>query len=128
MRITQKRLGIYFAYHKQKAKLYKQNHDAITGIMQYVEANGNYAIELTAEETDRFFEPFDYGDTHMPSHLFHGGHRYIKEDIFNWLQANVGDVDRLAWKSCPLRSNTTRFFQFETKEAAMLFKLVHFGV
>jgi hypothetical protein len=96
--------------------------------MQYVEANGNYAIELTQEETDRFFEPFDYGDTNMPSHMFHAGHRYIKEDIFNWLQENVGDVDQFYWKHCPLRSNTTRFFQFRTKEAAMLFKLVHFGV
>lgn len=92
--------------------------------MKYEVSGNDHVIDLTPEETDRFFEPFEKYSDEMPSHLFHVGHRYIKEDIYNWLVTSVGDPS-IDWASEGTRNS--RAFRFKTKDKAMLFKLCFFG-
>ena len=49
-------------------------------------------FHLTKEEADCIFDPFDPNDHDMPSHLHHRGHRYIKDDVYQWMIENVGQA------------------------------------
>lgn len=89
-----------------------------------------HVIALDTEETDQFFEPFT---DDMPSYLYHRGHRYIKEFIYDWLLANVGllESEQGNWSHDRFRGQSAkrplaewqRAFLFHNKEHAMLFKL-----
>lgn len=91
----------------------------VTPDMRYHTRN-DHVFELTEAETDVFFEEFDPSDYEMPSHLFRAGHRYIKEDIYEWMVANIGQP-QVDWK----HDGNSRIRQFQILDAkkAMLFKL-----
>lgn len=83
----------------------------------------------SAAETDKFFDPFDPQDEQMPSHLHHRGHRYIKEDVYDWLVANIGpDTFARGGKWEIEHSTPYRAFYFLDKADAMKFKLAFYGV
>lgn len=96
--------------------------------MEYVKdpAFGAHLVFLSPEETDRFFAPFDPTDNDMPSYLHRLGHRYILDEPYQWLLANVGEP-KVDWES--FRSDgTCRAFSFDDPNKAMLFKLTYQGV
>lgn len=83
----------------------------------------------SAAETDKFFDPFDPLDDKMPSHLHHRGHRYIKEDVYNWLTTNIGPdtfSQQGVWEIDHVSRN--KAFYFLDKAHAMKFKLAYHGV
>lgn len=88
--------------------------------MNYHLHYGWHVLFLSPEETDQFFDPFDPSDTDMPSYLHHRGHRYIKDNVYQWLIANVGEAS-IAWKS--EGTSRSRELLFVDKDKAMLFKL-----
>lgn len=82
-----------------------------------------HVLFLSPAETDRFFEAFDPQDKELASHLYHNGHRFIKEDTYGWLEANVGEVG-VDWRHEGTKNS--REFMFRDKDKAMLFKLTFF--
>ena len=82
----------------------------------------SYYLFLTEDETDQHFDPFDPTDSELPSHLHHAGHRFIRDETYEWLIANVGEP-QINWGSSRT-NNQSRFFWFNDKSHAMKFKLV----
>lgn len=93
--------------------------------MDYEQHYTDHLLHLTIEETDRFFEPFNLNDPNIPSHLYHNGHRYIREDIYAWVVQHIGEPGYL-WQHEKSGLNR-RLFRFKNKSDAMLFKLTHGG-
>lgn len=70
------------------------------------------------------FDPFDPEDDRMPSHLYHRGHRYIKQETYDWLVANIGPDGWPRGKWTIVDEGLRRKgFVFGQKDHAMLFKL-----
>lgn len=91
-----------------------------------------HLLYLTERETDRCFDPFDPHDDSLPSHLHHVGHRYIKQEVYDWLLNNVcsqqeRDTDHITSYRHWSQSVYRRVFMFESKDAAMQFKLAWSG-
>ena len=94
--------------------------------MRYYIEEKLHVVELeTSDEMDIMYDPFDMNDEQMPSHLHHAGHRYIKEDVYHWLVANVGNDGMFRggmWETTNAGFRKKRF-HFRLKAHAMLFKL-----
>jgi hypothetical protein len=82
-----------------------------------------WMVELTEPEVERMFDRFDPMDERMPSHLHHIGHRYIKQDVYDWLAANVGH----AGHSWLFQSGSRKTGFIQGKDKALLFKLTWGG-
>lgn len=93
--------------------------------MDYDTFGDDHVLTLTEEETDRFFDPFDPTDKDLPSHLHYSRHRFIKDDVYDWLEANVGAVG-VMWNHQPFGYNC-KSFHFRKPNHAMLFKLTYGG-
>lgn len=91
--------------------------------MIYQETSDDHILLLNVEETDRFFDPFDPLDQSLASHLHHQRHRFIKEDVYEWLVGNVGEVS-VEWSHFKSALDC-RAFRFKDRDKAMLFKLTH---
>ena len=89
----------------------------------YVDDSGFHVIELTPKETDQFFDPFDPQDDSIPSYLHHRGHRYIKENVYNWLIEVIGQSN-IDWRFDGYLDS--RSFYFKDKKNAMMFKIRYF--
>lgn len=95
--------------------------------MEYREADGGHIVYMTKEETDELFDPFDPHDQDLPFYLHNARHRFIKQDAYDWLEANVGEP-KIHWQSFAMGSDKYGF-QFLQADKAMLFKLrYHRGV
>ena len=90
--------------------------------MNYLEHCGWHVLFLDREDTDRFFDAFDPNNQEVPSYLIRNGHRFIKEEIYEWLVANVGEPNE-AWRHEGNIGNRGRELLFVDKDKAMLFKL-----
>jgi hypothetical protein len=93
--------------------------------MDYEQHYTDHLIHLTLEETDRFFAPFDPHDPGLPSYLLNSRHRFIKDELYEWLMLHVGAVG-LDWNHERL-GRDCRTIRFKSKDKAALFKLTFGG-
>jgi hypothetical protein len=98
----------------------------LIGDMEYSYDFEVHILSLTEGETDELFDPFDARDKDMPSHLYHAGHRYIKQEPYDWLIANVGQPYQ-GWQILSRSTRNRKDISFSDKEHAMLFKLTFAG-
>jgi hypothetical protein len=102
-------------------------------MIYYQDANSlQHVLQLTTDETNQFFDPFDPNDNSLPSHLHHVGHRFIKQPVYDWLMNNVSSEEErltdtpMSWRHIGM-STRKRVLVFENKADAMKFKLAWGG-
>lgn len=80
----------------------------------------HWVVELNSEERNLIFDPFDPLDDHLPSYLHHAGHRYIKQDAYDWMLANIGEPS-IDWSIL----SGSKIIHIMEKDKAALFKLTY---
>ena len=94
--------------------------------MDYEVVYTDHVMHLTDEETDRFFDAFDKSDDDLPFYLHNARHRFIKQDLYDWLENNVGQAG-FAWTHVQGLTRDCRSIKFRQQSHAMLFKLTFGG-
>lgn len=90
--------------------------------MEHKRLGTDHLLVLSEEETDEFFDAFNAND--LPSHLYYAGHRYIKDEPYNWMIAHVGEP-QVDWSHISAGIGQ-RAFQFKDGGKAALFKLTFY--
>lgn len=91
--------------------------------LEYIE-DGTVDIHLSPEEMDNLLDPYDPKDRDITPYLHTRKHRFIKEDVYEWMMTNVG---RPQWDwSLWVNYNKARF-TFRDPSKVLLFKLTWAG-
>lgn len=96
-------------------------------VMQMFEEDEGIVFELTSEETDQLFEPFDPTDRSLTGLEFSQRKRFLREEYREWFDRMIGQLGKGWWHKTLDPKDGSREIWFADKKGAMKFKLFFFN-
>lgn len=90
--------------------------------MQMFEEEDVIVFELTAEETDQLFEPFDGQNKTLSFADYRNRYRFLKPEVEEWFKRMIGKIP--THKIIDYETGSREIW-FDEKKHAMTFKMVY---